>query len=107
MKQTGQDKESITSEQDVDPVITESIIEEAKTPKYSNTVRVSYTEKDFTVDFGHITQVTQTEYHVDIVSRITVAPETVKDVILSLFSAGVDYDKEFGGKLGFLLKDKE
>lgn len=89
----------------IEPKITESIPDGMK-PQYSNTVKIAFSEKDFSIDFGQLARVSEEEFHVDVVSRVVIAPDALKEILVGLLRAGIDYDTEYGNKLGFL-SDKE
>ena len=73
----------------------EKVSQEFQEPKEANAFKASYTESSFQLDFGNIVTQDESKVEVDVISSITISPDKVINLIVTLFSAANDYLKEF------------
>lgn len=89
----------------MDEIMRDNAIENQKAikPVFSNTFRVAYSETEFFVDYGFIIpeEKEMDDTAVNVLSKIVIPAERFSTLILSLFRAAVDYEKQFDKDIGF------
>lgn len=69
---------------------------------YSNAFRISFTETEFTIDFGFVKpEIEKQDDNIKIVSSVALPPERIETIILSLLKAAIDFEEQFDKNIGF------
>jgi len=86
--------------------IKENVPSEIETPKKANSIRVHYNEKEIIIDFGHATKMDENNIlAVDVLARISVPPELIKQIVTRLLLAGKKYQDEFNTSIGLNIEE--
>jgi hypothetical protein len=72
-------------------------------PVFSNMFRVAYSETEFFVDYGFTVpeEKDREDLMVNLVSKIVIPADRFSTLILSLFRAATEYEKQFNKDIGF------
>lgn len=93
--------------------------EEFKSPKLANTFRISYTDSEFTLDFGRIDTdhdsdscndcepCDDCDVKVNIVSRVVLSKSRMSDYVQLILGAMFEYQKEHNVDLGLTFNGDE
>ncbi len=77
--------------------------EDFKAPKTANTWRIATDEENFIIEFGFRENKNE-DAEIKVISSNMVAIKLLKNFIMALISAAIDYEKEFNKDLGMGLK---